>query len=162
MASFSISAFQSQLKLGNTIILLPAFRRLLNKHMTQKTKMYAGGIVLIFGAFLFLGAGCGKKEAAAPAPTPNTEIGTPPQGEATGGEIKEKSILDVKTYEEGLAMCKNEPIGLCYFFLGAKFDRPDVCEQLSSDPYGKKECEADAEKGFVNTKEMMKLLQAAQ
>lgn len=130
--------------------------------MNSKIKIFAASFVLVLGAVLFLGAGCGKHETATPAPTPNQEIGTPPSGEAAGGETKKKNVLDVKTYEEGLAMCEAEPIGLCYFFLGAKFDRPDVCEYLSSDPYGKKECEEDAKNGFVDTKKMIKLLQTAQ
>lgn len=116
--------------------------------------------LLVAGILIFAGAGCGGQETAAPTPTPDTEIGTP----QAGGEAKEKSVLDVKTYKEGLAMCQAEPAGLaglCYLLLGAKFDRPDVCEHLSFDPYGKTECENDAQNDFADTKLMIRLLQEA-
>lgn len=122
-----------------------------------------GVAFLLVGILVLAGAGCDKQKTAPPASTPDTEIVTPPEG-GTAGETKKKSVLDVKTYEEGLAMCKAEPAGfsgLCYLLLGAKFDRPDVCEQLSSDPYGKTECEVDAQKGFADAKLMIKLMKEA-
>lgn len=115
---------------------------------------------LLVGILVLVSAGCDKQKTASPVSTPDTEIVIPPEG-GTAGETKEKSVLDVKTYEEGLAMCKAELAGLsgpCYLFLGAKFDRPDVCEQLSFDPYGKTECEVDAQKGFADAKLMIKLM----
>lgn len=122
--------------------------------------MFSIAFILV-GVLILAGAGCGKQETLAPTPTSDTEIVTPQEGE-TAGETNEKSVLDVKTYEEGLAMCKAEHIGLsglCYLILGAKFDRPDVCEYLSFDPYGKKGCEEDAQNDFIDAKEMVRVLQ---
>lgn len=125
--------------------------------MTSKIKIFTASLVLVLGAVLFLGAGCGKQETTTSAPPPDTETGTP-QGGGTGGETKEKSVLDAKTFEEGLAKCNEEPMALCYFLLGAKFDRPDACKHIPFDPDAIKECEGDAQNGFANAKEMIKAL----
>jgi len=83
----------------------------------------------------------------------------PPTGQTPEPKPEEqKDVTQAKTYEEGLAMCNAEPLPLCYFFLGATFNRPDACNNLMFDSEAKKECDTDAAQGFADTKEMIRLL----
>ncbi len=119
-------------------------------------------VLLLAGILVLTGAGCGNQETDILSPTQDIYEVETVENVNGSEETKEKSVLDVETYKEGLAMCQSESSGisgLCYMLLGAKFDRPEVCEYLWFDTYGKKECEDDAKNGFADTKEMIRVLE---